>query len=63
MSCNCGRSREVVTSVQVAADIEARRLADEQANAEIMAASVNNAVANASGANSGTNSGWYLAPE
>lgn len=59
MSCNCGRSREVVTSVQVSAEIAERQRLDAEANAAAMVASVANAVANATGANSGSN-GWYL---
>lgn len=58
--CNCGRNREVVTSVQAQADVDARRASDAEQNAAAMVASIANAVANASG---NTNAGWYLAPE
>lgn len=54
MSCNCGRKREVITSVQASADVEARRAAEAEANAAAMVASVSNAISN-------SNSGWYLA--
>lgn len=54
MSCNCGRTRDVVTSVQAQADMDARASQDAAMNAEIMQASAAAAIAN---------TGWYLAPD
>lgn len=55
--CNCGRKAptEVVTSAQALADAQARADADAAHNAEIMQASANHALSNAS-------TGWFAAP-
>lgn len=55
--CNCGRTRNVVTSAQLSAEEATRQAQDAEAQLDIMRASVTNAVAN-TGA-----SGWYAVGE
>lgn len=56
--CNCNnRARPDVMTSQQAADQQARRQADAEANIAMMLASARNAVANSGGSH-----GWYEAP-
>lgn len=56
--CNCGRTRNVVTSAQLSADDAVRQAQDAEAQLEIMRASAANAVAN-----TGASHGWYVVGE
>lgn len=54
--CNCGRVRPVVTSAQLEHEASERQRMDAEANQVVLTASVNNAIAN-----TGADTGWYLA--